>query len=139
MAIQTAAFGGMPRRWFLSLSDTMATINHLFPPEQINNLPSWRFVLHFKAPKEHREAQTVCATGKLKSLQMKVVTFPSGVDSLPYETGTDTVAIILEVPEACRKKAGSLADYESDFWKIFAAMLDCGFGDVYYEAIDWRE
>jgi hypothetical protein len=113
-------------------------INYLFPPEQINTLPSWRFVLHFKAPQDRREAQTLAATEHLKSLQLKTVTFPSGLDTPCYEAKTDTVAIAIEVPEERRRQAGSLADYESDFWKIYAAMIDCGFGDVYYEAVDWR-
>src|SRR5262245_29880154 len=114
-------------------------INYLFPPEQINTLPSWHFVLHFKAPKDRREAQTLAAAEQLKSLQLKVATFPSGLDRPCYEAKTDTVATVIEVPEARRRQAGSLADYESDFWKIYAAMVDCGFGDVYYEAVDWRD
>jgi len=114
-------------------------INYLFPPEQINTLPSWRFVLHFKAPKDRREAQTLAAAEQLKSLQLKAVTFPSGPDTPCYEAKTDTVAIVIEVPEARRRQTGSLADYESDFWKIYAAMVDRGFGDVYYEAVDWRD
>lgn len=117
----------------------MVAIKHLFPPDQINALPSWRFVLHFKAPKDRREAETVRAWERLKSLQLKAVMFPAGFDKPHYEVKTDTVAVAIEVPEARRRQAGCLADYESDFWKVYAAMLDCGFGDVYYEAVDWRD
>jgi len=116
----------------------MTGINYLFPPDQINVLPSWRFVLHFKAPTDQRAAQTTRVAEKLKSLALTAVTFPPDDDMPAYEPKTNTVAIGIEVTEARRQQAGSLADYESDVWKIFAAMHDCGFGDVYYEAVDWQ-
>ncbi len=117
----------------------MVAINHLFPPDKINRLPTWRFVLHFKAPNSSPASQIKSAAEHLKAVSLKATTFPFGVDDLVYQPKNGTVAIAIEVPEARRKQANSLADYESDFWKICAAMIKAGFGDVYYEAIDWKE
>src|SRR5262245_12944168 len=117
----------------------MAGINYLFPPDKINDLATWRFVLHFKAPNSSPADQIKCASGGLKTLSLKAVTFPFGVDELSYAAKTGTVAVPIEVPQTRRQQPGSLADYESDVWKIFAAMMTCGFGDLYYEAVDWTE
>jgi hypothetical protein len=38
-----------------------------------------------------------------------------------------------------RRRPNSLADYESDVWKVMGIVMCEGFGDVYYEAVDWRE
>ena len=95
--------------------------------------------LHFQAPQDRREAQTLAAAEQLRSLQLKTVHSRLASTTPCYEAKTDTVAIAIEVPEEGRRQAGSLADHESDFWKIYAAMVACGFGDVYYEAVDWRD
>jgi hypothetical protein len=115
----------------------MVAIKHLFPPERINKLPSWRFVLHFKAPSNAAEA-TRQAVERLKTVTLKAAIFPFGLDDLAADKN-GMVAVPIEVPESRRKEAGSLADYESDFWKICAAMMTFGFGDIYYEAVDWRD
>ena len=52
---------------------------------------------------------------------------------------TGTVGVPIQVPEERRRPPNSLADYESDVWKIYRHMVSAGFGDLYYEAIDWRE
>jgi len=114
-------------------------INYLFPPEQINNLPTWRFVLHFKAPSLFPERRTKKASEQLKTASFKAVTFPIGLDSLPYNKEQKVVSVPIEVTEARRRQDGSLGDYESDVWKIYGNMVQCGFGDLYYEAVDWRE
>jgi hypothetical protein len=115
----------------------VVAINHLFPPNKVNELPTWRFVLHFKAPANAADA-TKQAVERLKTVTLKTVAFPFGLDALaPDDRGM--VAVPIEVPESRRRQMGSLADYESDFWKICAAMMTFGFGDVYYQAVDWRE
>ena len=115
------------------------SINYLFPPDQIEELPSWRFVLHFEAPELFRERRTRKAAEQLSSATFRVVTFPFGLDELAYDAKTNTVDLPIEVPQERREQTGSLADYESDIWKIFGNMAECGFGDLYYEAVDWRE
>jgi hypothetical protein len=117
----------------------MAAINYLFPPDKINDLPTWRFILHFKAPNSSPNEQIKNAIEQLKAVALKAVTFPFGVETLSYEAKNATVAVAIEVSESRRKQLGSLADYESDFWKICAAMMKCGFSDVYYQAADWKQ
>ena len=117
----------------------MVAINHLFHPEKINDLPTWRFILHFKAPNSAPTEQIKNAAEQLKSVSLKAVLFPFGLNELSYDPKNGTVAVPIEVPEPRRKQAGSLADYESDFWKICAAMMKCGFGDLYYQAADWHK
>ena len=114
-------------------------INYLFPPDQISKLPTWRFILHFIAPPGFEPAILQRAIGELKAAKWKVVTFPFGLDSLEYNPKTNSVDVPVEVPEASRRRPNGLADYESDFWKITGHMVGCGFGDVYYEAVDWKE
>ena len=113
-------------------------ISYLFPPDQINNLPSWRFVLHFQAPKLFRERRLKNVSVQLKSATFKAVTFPIDLSALPYDAKQNVVSVPIEVSESRRRQPGSLADYESDVWKIYGNMVECGFGDLYYEAIDWR-
>jgi hypothetical protein len=49
------------------------------------------------------------------------------------------VSVPIEVPDDRRRRPNSLTQYESDVWKIMGNMARCGFGDVYYEAVDWHE
>ena len=118
---------------------TKTSISYLFPPDQIGNLPTWRFVLHFKAPRWFARIKTRKALAKLKAAEFKAAQFPLGLDKPIIDESNGTVGIAVEVPPARRAAAGSLQDYESDVWKIYGNMLSCGFGDLYYEAIDWRD
>lgn len=115
------------------------SINYLFPPEKINELPTWRFILHFKAPMFFKGKKARQAIDALKNAEWKIVGFPTGFDALAINEGTKTLDIPIEVPDERRKRDGSLADYESDVWKIYGNVLQFGFGDLFYEAIDWKE
>ncbi len=115
------------------------SINYLFPSDQIHNLPTWRFVLHFMAPIALEPAMIERAIAQLKATDWKIVTFPNGLDNLSLSEESNAVGVPVEVSEKRRRRPNSLADYESDFWKINFNMLDCGFGDLYYEAVDWKE
>jgi hypothetical protein len=117
------------------------SINYLFPADQISNLPTWRFVLHFMAPIAFEPAMLERAIAQLKATDWKIVTFPDGLDSLSLSEESNAVGVPVEVSEKRRRRPNSLADYESDFWKINFNMIDCGFGDLYYEAVDvdWKE
>jgi hypothetical protein len=107
---------------------TKSSINYLFPPDQILNLPTWRFVLHFMAPPEYHEGMLHKAIAALKA-----------ADTLSLDESGKAVGVPIEVPEDRRGRPNSLADYESDVWKIMGNMIECGFGDLYYEAVDWQE
>ena len=72
------------------------SINYLFPPDQINNLPTWRFALHFKAPSLFRDRKTAEAAARLKSAEWKIIEFPFGIDDLPYDSKGGTVAVRIE-------------------------------------------
>jgi hypothetical protein len=113
-------------------------INYLFPSDQIHRLPTWRFVLHFMVPPNYEPTWLQRAVAQLKAADWKIVTFPFGLDSLALDSTGKAVSVPIEVPEDQRHRKNSLADYESDVWKIMGNMVDCGFGDLYYEAIDWR-
>ena len=117
----------------------MGGINYLFPPDQINALPTWRFVLHFIAPQPYDDSLLRRAIDNLSQADWSIVTFPFGIDSLSYDPTNNAVDVPIEVPEDARHKADSLAEYESDFWKIAGNMAECGFEEIYYEAVDWRE
>jgi hypothetical protein len=115
------------------------SINYLFPPDQIERLPTWRFVLHFKAPLLFREGRLKKATDGLKSTEWKIIEFPRGLDNLPFDAKVGTIGVPIEVSEERRWRPNSLADYESDVWRVCGHMVGAGFGDLYYEAIDWRD
>lgn len=119
------------------MSDT--SINYLFPPDQINNLAAWRFILHFKLPSEFTQSNLNRAVEQLKAAQWKIIEFPFDLDSLAVGEESQTIGVPVEVSEENRKRVNALADYESDFWKVCGNMMANGFGDVYYEAIDWQE
>ncbi len=116
-----------------------ASINYLFPPDQIDALPTWRFVLHFKAPAWFRERKLKAAIAALKGAEWKIVEFPFSLDTLAYDPKTKCVGVPIEVPEGRRARPGSLEDYESDVWKVCGNMMSNGFGDLFYEAVDWHE
>ena len=78
------------------------------------------------------------AMAALKSAEFKAVQFPFGLDEPILNRELGTVGVAVEVPPDRRSVAGSRADYESDVWKIYGNMLQQGFGDLFYEAIDWR-
>jgi hypothetical protein len=91
------------------------------------------------APTDFRPAMLERAIAQLKATDWKIVTFPNGLDSLSLSDESNAVGVPVEVSEKRRHRPNSLDDYESDFWKINFNMLDCGFGDLYYEAVDWKE
>jgi hypothetical protein len=115
------------------------SINYLFPPDQVEALPSWKFVLHFEAPSWFRARKTAKAISALRAAQFKAIIFPIGLHVLAYDEKMNTVAVPIEVVPERRAQPGALADYESDFWKLYGNMLEHGFGSVFYEAVDWRE
>jgi hypothetical protein len=52
----------------------MGRVTYLFPPDQINALLSWRFVLHFIAPQPFDDAALKHAVNNLKQTDWAVVT-----------------------------------------------------------------
>ena len=115
------------------------SINYLFPPDQIGNLPTWRFVLHFKKPAWFADSKTRKALSALKNAGFKAVHFPLGLEQPMLNKQMGTVGIAIEVSQDRRSQSGALADYESDVWKIYGNMVQHGFGDLFYEALDWHE
>jgi len=114
----------------------MGGINYLFPPNQIANLPTWRFIFHF--PGSSNPDDVDAAATALKHAVFKVVQFPAGLD-LSFDAQTSSVDVIVEVPEDIRRGSNALADYESDVWKILGNMASCGYEEVFYEAVDWSD
>jgi hypothetical protein len=117
----------------------MAGINYLFPPDQVLNLPTWRFVLHFEVSPAYRDEHRQQAITALKAAQWKIVTFPFGLDTLVLDEAGRALSVPIEVSEDRRRRPNSLADYESDVWKVMGNVMCDGFGEAYYEAVDWRE
>lgn len=115
------------------------SINYLFPPDRINDLPRWRFVLHFQAPRLFSGRALRKAIALLAPLDWKAIQFECPVEALAIHPGTNTLDIPIEVPESRRRQPNSLADYESDVWKIYGHVAEAGFGDLFYEAVDWQE
>ena len=115
------------------------SINYLFPPDHVEALPSWRFVLHFEAPSWFRARKTARAIAALEAAQFKAIIFPVGLNAHAYDAQKKTWAVPIEVTPERRSQPGALADYESDFWKVYGNVLEHGFGSVFYEAVDWRE
>lgn len=114
----------------------MGGINYLFPPDQIANLPTWRFIFHF--PGSSAPDDIEAASRALKVAKFKVVQFPSGLD-LHFDPHTSSVDVNVEVPENIRHQNKVLADYESDVWKILGNMASCGYEEVFYEVVDWTD
>lgn len=117
----------------------MAGINYLFPPDQILDLPTWRFVLHFTTTPAYQDELRQQAISNLKAAKWKIITFPIELDDLALDETGQALSIPIEVPEDRRKRPNSLQDYESDVWKVMGNVMSDGFGDVYYEAVDWEE
>jgi hypothetical protein len=115
------------------------SINYLFPPDQIHNLPTWRFILHFIAPEHFHETDLKAVKGELKGVEWSIISFPQGIDSIGFDSETGAVDVPIEVPVERRRNSDSLADYESDFWKVCGYMMGAGFWELYYEAVDWVE
>ena len=115
------------------------SINYLFPPDRIDSLPTWRFILHFKVPNDFSAVTASQATSRLKALEWKAIAFPIELDTLGVDDRNQTFGIPIEVPEVRRRQPGALSDYESDVWKIYGNVLEFGFGDLYYEALDWHQ
>ncbi|WP_339613699.1 hypothetical protein [uncultured Rubinisphaera sp.] len=114
----------------------MGGINYLFPPDQITNLATWRFIFHF--PGSSSSDDVKAASTALKEADFKVAQFPAGLD-LGFDAQTSSVDIAVEVPEDIRRQPNALADYESDVWKILGNMASCGYEEVFYEAVDWSD
>ena len=114
-------------------------INYLFPPDTIEQLPTWRFVLHFALPFWFTGRKIAKAEKALQAVtEWKAIRFTCDLDDLPIDEEEGTVDIAIEVPEERRHQPGSLADYESDVWRIIGNMAECGFGELYYEAVDFE-
>src|SRR5262249_40300086 len=120
---------------FTSMANT--GINYLFPPNQINNLPTWRFIVHFKAPLPSADSKVSKAVEQLKTVEWKIIRIPCDLDSLRFDPKNQVLSIPIEVTPERRRQPNALASYESDFWKICGNVLQFGFGDIFYEAIDW--
>lgn len=114
----------------------MGGINYLFPPDQIANLPTWRFIFHF--PGSSNPEDVAAASTALKQADFKVMQFPAGLD-LRFDIQTSSVDVNVEVPEDIRRRNNVLADYESDVCKILGNMASCGYEEVFYEAVDWSD
>jgi len=118
----------------------MTGINYLFPPEEISNLPKWRFYLHFIAPDAFTMEMLNDAREKLRCAEFSIVQFPLGFDEIRYEKVDNSVSIPFFVSDEDRLKNNSLELYEADVWKIIGNMATAGFqSEIYYEAIDWKE
>lgn len=119
----------------------MATsgINYLFPPDQIEKLPSWRFVLHFVATPGYHDGLLRQAIMNLKAADWKIIAFPIDLDTLTLDDENNAVSVPIEVSDDRRRRPNSLTEYESDVWKVMGNMMSDGFGEIYYEAIDWKE
>jgi hypothetical protein len=117
-------------------------INYLFPPEKINDLLAWHFILHFPYPLFWGKQKLLKANNLLARAEWKIVQFTeAGINQyIQLNLGKRIVSINIDVTENERYNEGSLSKYESDVWKILGIMAECGFsGDVYYEAVDWNE
>jgi len=114
-------------------------IKYLFPPDQVLNLPTWRFVLHFEVTSAYQDEHRQQAIIALRTAQWKIITFPFGLDTLTLDSSGRMFSVPIEVPEDRRHRPNSLADYESDVWKVIGNVMGEGFADIYYEAVDWKE
>ena len=118
----------------------MSGINYLFPPEEIENLPKWRFYLHFIAPETYKNDMLDQAREKLRNAEYAIIQFPLDFDEIAYEKSDNSISIPFFVSEEDRAKSDSLERYESDVWKIIGNMASVGFqSEIYYEAIDWKD
>lgn len=116
-----------------------SSINYLFVPERINELPSWRFILHFESPILFKGKAIQKAITELANLDLQAVSFEDDLSKLKHDRQSGCVPLAIGVTEAYRMQPNALETYESDFQKIYAVMLECGFGGLFYEAVDWRK
>lgn len=114
-------------------------INYLFPPDAIDDLPSWRFQYHFKTPFFGAAKKLRKAAEQIRTVDFKVLVITSDLDQLQIDKKDGAVTIAAEVPEEIRQTEAGREDYESDFWKLWGNMLEFGFKDVFYEAVDWQD
>ena len=120
-------------------------INYLFPPEEVENLPTWRFVLHFVVTPKYKDSVRKQAIANLKKAEWKIIEFPFSLDDVGLTETGEALSVPIEVPEDRRRRKDSLADYESDVWKVIGNVLSAAgdgakaFGDLYYEAVDWDD
>jgi hypothetical protein len=117
-------------------------INYLFPPEKINDLPAWHFILHFRYPLFWGKQKLLKANNLLARAEWKIIQFTEAGKNqyIKLNLGKRILSINIDVTENERYNEDSLSKYESDVWKILGIMAGCGFsGDVYYEAVDWIE
>jgi len=117
------------------------SINFLFPPEKINDLPTWRFILHFKinTPMIFSKRALQKAITKLEQVDLKTARFSCNLKEIKIDPHTKTIPVSIQVPELRRYQQNSLSDYESDVWKIWATIIGFGFTELYYEAVDWHD
>lgn len=114
-------------------------INYLFPPEEINNLPTWRFIFHYVLPRNLDKSVLNKVIEKLKEIEFQVLTFPCGIEKIEYAEVNNSISLPVEVPEAVRRSDEVIIEvYESDVWKIMGNMAGLGLEEVFYEAIDWK-
>lgn len=87
----------------------MAGINYPFPPDQIDNLPSWRFVFHF--PVESVEDFDAADIGtQLEAIEFEVIEFPRGFEP-KFVHGRSKLKCAVEVTEKARRRRGALGRY----------------------------
>jgi hypothetical protein len=115
------------------------SVNFYYPPDKINTLPTWRFILSFKLPKPVTEELIDNAIAVVKTLEFKAIVFPTGIENVTIDPKNYMINFNVEVKPDRRAQSGSLEDYEGDVWKFFGHMIECGFGDLYCDSIDWRD
>lgn len=115
------------------------SINFFYPPDKITTLPTWRFILSFKLPKSANEELIDKAVAVAKTIEFKAIVFPDGIENVTIDVTNYLMNFNVEVKPERRAQTGSLEDYESDVWKLFGHMIECGFGDLYCDSIDWRD
>jgi len=118
---------------------TKASINTLFSEERINELPSWRFILHFESPIMFKGKAIQKASDLLKRLSLTVTSFETDLNKLKHDRKSGCTPIHIIVTEDKRQQSNALQHYQDDFKKIHTVMLECGFGGLFYEAVDWRD
>ncbi|MCA9061472.1 MAG: hypothetical protein KDA96_00355 [Planctomycetaceae bacterium] len=116
----------------------MAGIHHLFPPDEFQNLPTWRFVLHFVVTPQFNDHILLQVFENLSQTKWDIIRFPDGIDQLGLNDTKEVITIPIEVSESDRSHPDSVERYEADFWKLLGNVMCDGFGDIYYEAVDWH-
>ncbi|MCA9057229.1 MAG: hypothetical protein KDA96_05830 [Planctomycetaceae bacterium] len=117
----------------------MAGIHHLFPPEELENLPTWRFRLHFVVTAAWHYGLLPQAIANLLTAEWKIIEFSQGIENINLNDSGEVLTVAIEVTENRRQRSGAREDYESDVWKVIGNVMSDGLGDIYYEAVDWQE